>query len=209
MLNRALILAFVAIFMAYSAGAISWLFLNDAGQAKDFAGTVQSWATVAALAVAGVFAVLRFEVFREFAPHVTITQSVSHRAITDNYVHIFVTATLHNSSKVRVDFREGYFRLQAISPLSDEEVEELYADVFVNRANRDLQWPTLDKAYRQWSRNDLIVEPGESHQETCEFIISGEIRTVLVDTYMYNSKRPAVPEGWGTTSAYDILSANN
>lgn len=209
MLNRALILALLAILAAYSGGAISWLLLGDSGQAKDFAGTVQSWATVAALAVAGIFAILRFEIFREFAPHVTITQTITHRAIGDNYVHLFVIATLHNSSKVRVDFRKGYFRLQQISPASDEEVENLYADVYVNRANRDLQWPTLDEAPREWSYNDLIVEPGESHQETCEFIVARGIRTVLVDTYVYNTKRPAVPEGWGTTSAYDIMRDDN
>lgn len=205
MLNRALILAFLSMFLAYSAGAISWLFLDDAGQAKDFAGTVQSWATVAALAVAGIFAVLRLEVFREFAPHVTITQAVSHRPISERYVHILVTATLHNRSKVRVDVQKGYFRLQAISPIPDEEVEALYADVYVNRVNRDFQWQTVDEAPREWSRNDLIVEPGESHQETCEFIVSKEMRAVLVDTYVYNSRTPAIPVGWGTTSAYDII----
>ena len=207
-MNRALILAFLAIFLAYSTGVISWLFLDDADQAKDFAGIVQSWATVAAFMVAGIFAVLRLEIFREFSPHVTITQTVSHRSISDRYVHIFVTATLHNSSKVRVDIRRGFFRLQAISPISDEAVEALYADVYVNRVNRDFQWQTIDEAPREWSRNDLIVEPGESHQETCEFIVTSEMRTVLVDTYMYNSRSPAVPVGWGTTSAYDILERN-
>ena len=209
MLSRTLILAFFAIFLAYSAGAISWLYLDDSGQAKDFAGTVQSWATVAAFAIAGIFAVLRLGVFREFAPHVTITQTISNRIISDSYVHIFVTAMLHNSSKVRVDFRKGYFRLQAIAPISDDEVEALYTDVYVRLASRDFQWPTLDVANREWSRNDLVIEPGESHQETCEFIVARGIRTVLVDTYMYNSKRPAVPEGWGTTSVFDIMETGN
>ena len=208
MLNRALILAFLAILFAYFAGVMSWLFIGDAGDAKDFAGTVQSWATVAALAIAGIFAVLRLELLREFAPHVTITQTVSHRVISDSYVHLFVTATLHNSSRVRVDFRRGYFRLQAISPVSDEEVERLYVDVFVDHYNRDLQWQTIDELPREWSQNDLIVEPGESHQENCEFILARGILTVLVDTYMYNSKPPAVPEGWGTTSVFDIMDAD-
>ena len=85
------------------------------------------------------------------------------------------------------------------------EVEETYADVFVMRNNRDFQWQTIDEAPREWSKNDLIVEPGESHAETCEFIVSREVKAVVVHTYMYNSKHPAIPQGWGATTAHDII----
>ena len=51
-----------------------------------------------------------------------------------NYVHIAVTSTLNNSSKVRVEVRKGLFRLQRILPVSDAEVEYLRDQVFEHRA---------------------------------------------------------------------------
>lgn len=183
----------------------AYLWLPDTSLASDVTRIVQASVTAIAIAAGGVFAGVKLQVFRDFAPHVTIHQTVSHRAIGDSYVHIFVTATLHNSSKVRLDFRRGFFRIQGISPLSDVEVEETYADVFVMRNNRDFQWQTIDEAPREWSKNDLIVEPGESHPETCEFIVSREVKAVVVHTYMYNSKHPAIPQGWGATTAHDII----
>ena len=72
--------------------------------ALDFALTgIQSAITSVAIVVGGAFALFKLQVFRTFEPHLTITQEVSHRPVGDSYVHIVVTATLHNSSRVRVD----------------------------------------------------------------------------------------------------------
>ena len=91
--------------------------------AVDFAlSGIQSAITSVAIVVGGAFALFKLQVFRTFEPHLTITQEVSHRPVGDSYVHIVVTATLHNSSRVRVDLREGLFRLQQIQPILDEEV---------------------------------------------------------------------------------------
>ena len=197
----------VSLLVALSLSLYIWL--PDFGVANDLVKIIQASVTSLAIVAGGILAGVKLQLFREFAPHVTITQTITHRVISDSYVHLFVTATLLNISKVRVDIQRGYFRLQAISPASDEEVERLYADVFVDHKNRDFQWLTIDEAPREWRRNDLIVEPGESHQEICEFLVTREMRTVLVDTYMYNSRVPAIPVGWGATSAYDIMVQNN
>ena len=132
----------------------------------DFALTgIQSAITSVAIVVGGAFALFKLQVFRTFEPHLTITQEVTHRPVGDSYVHIVVTATLHNSSRVRVDLRQGLFRLQRIQPIPDEEVERLYAQAFVDHAERHLQWPILDEATRKWGENEASVEPGESYQE--------------------------------------------
>ena len=75
----------------------------DAARGKNLAGILQSVVTVVAIAGGGVFAYYELQVFRAFAPHLTISQEVSHRYIGDRYVHIAVTATLHNSSKVKIE----------------------------------------------------------------------------------------------------------
>ena len=176
-------------------------------RASDAAGIILGAATVTALVAAGVFAIFKLRLFRAFEPNITVSQEISHSPMSDSYVHISVIANLYNSSKVQIGVREGFFRLQQVSPLSDEEVEELYAEVFTDREYRDIQWPVLDEVPRSWGNLELVVEPGESHHESASFIISNEVNSVLVHTYFYDvrhSSSSLTPQGWGTYTAYNV-----
>ena len=161
-----------------------------------------------AIVVGGVFALVKFQVFRTFEPHLTVTHEVSHRFVSPSYVHIDVTATLHNSSRVKVEVEDAYFSLQQIAPLLDEQIDDLYTQVIVDEEFTHFQWPRLYKVPWEWLAGDLIVEPGESHQETCEFIVEIGIASVGVYTYFYNPdfrEGANVAEGWGTYTVYDIV----
>ena len=173
------------------------LTLAGTGKLKDLAGVIQSVVTAFAIIAGGIFAAYKWQVFRESEPHLTITNEVSHRLVGDSYVHIAVTAILHNSSKVKMEFREAFFLLQQISPVSDEDIEGLYDQAYTGEEQGDLQWPTLDETLRTWRDNELIVEPGESHQEIWEFIVSNDVESVMIYTYFYNSRLPQGPQGGG------------
>ena len=165
--------------------------------------TIASFAIIAG----GSFAFYRLEAFRTFQPHLTIAHKISHRAISAEYVHIAVTATLHNSSKVKIDIREGFFLWQRIAPLPNEDVEALYNQVFANKESGYIPWSVGDAIERIWNKNDVIVEPGETHQEICEFIISTDVDSIAIYTYFYNPKFSNYADsaqGWGATSFYDI-----
>ena len=147
----------------------------------------------------------RLQIFRTFEPHLTIEQQVSHRHIGESYIHIGVTAILRNSSKVKVEVRDALFHLYKIAPIQDEDIEKLYAEVFVDEDGfRDIQWDTLYEMSRTWVENEFIIEPNETHREPFEFIISDDVRSVLVYTYFYNLSSQNSPEGWGATTFYDI-----
>ena len=185
---------------------LDW-FLPDSGHLKESAGIVQAFVTVPAIVFGGIFAFVKLELFRDFVPHLTIQHEVSHRPIGTQYVHIAVKATLRNSSKVRVIIRGGIFRLHQISPLEDEEVEDLYSQVFETREFNKFLWPTLDEIYLSWEENTLVIEPGESPSETVEFIVAVDHKTVLIYTYFYNphySERAQAPRGWGETTVFDM-----
>ena len=92
------------------------LMLTKVGRAKDIASIVQSFATALAIVTGGIYALYKFQVFRTLEPHLTIEHRISHRRLSDSYVHIALTAMLHNSSRVHVELREGLFRLQGVSP---------------------------------------------------------------------------------------------
>ena len=185
-------------------GMVEWVGLSYGDSARLF----QAVGAVTVIFVGGVFAYWRLQIFRTFQPHLTISHEVSHRLVGESYVHIAVTANLHNSSRVKIGLREAVFSTQLIEPTLDEEVEDLYTDVFINRTQRDIQWITLAEKSYQWEENEAVVEPGESHQETCEFVISKDITSVMIYTYFFNpiySPRSQSAEGWYATTFYDRI----
>lgn len=206
MIGAITIVISVAGFLAILSFALE-AYLPDVGRAKDVAGAVQAGVTAVAISAAAVFAAVKLQMFRDFEPHLTISHEVSHRPVGDRYVHIGVTAALRNSSRVMVELRRGYFLLQQIAPVSDEEVEFLYSQAFGSKEHQDIQWETLENVPRVWDKGALIVEPGETHPETCEFIISATVKSVIIYTYIYNprfSHSSSRPEGWVATTFYGL-----
>ena len=181
--------------------------LTKVGRAKDIASIIQSFAAALAIVAGGIYALYKFQVFRTLEPHLTIEHRISHRRLSDSYVHIALTAILHNSSRVHVELREGLFRLQGVSPATDDEIELLYSKVFADRDFSNIQWPTLDEVDRDWNQGELVVEPGESHPETIEFIVSAsDYESVLIYTYFYNpAHSPGSAQGWTATTVHDIV----
>ncbi len=197
------VLGFSALFILILLGTS--LFTN--AKVIDSARSIHAIGILVAICVGGVFAYQRLQIFRTFEPHLTISHKVSHRYIGDRYVHIDVSATLRNSSKVQVELREGFFLLQKVSPVSDEEIEDLYAQVFVDGEYEDIRWPTLERFDRIWEPSELVVEPGEAHPETHEFIVSKDVQTVIIYSYFYDQNFPKKTDherGWLASTVYDI-----
>jgi hypothetical protein len=183
---------------------IEWAGLSHGDSARLF----QAVGAVTVISVGGVFAYWRLQIFRTFEPHLTITHEVSHRFIGDSYTHIAVTAHLHNSSKVKIELRSAFFSLQMIAPVTDAEIERLFEETFVEKEESDIQWTTLAEIRREWIENELIIEPSESHQEACEFIVSSGVESAVIYTYFYNpasSQNTQSADGWSATTVHDIV----
>ena len=88
----------------------------------------------------------------------------------------------------------------------NEEVESLRTQVFENEDHPYIQWPTLERVEREFREGELIVEPGESHPETFEFILPQWCESVMIYTYFHNPMSQH-PEGWEATSVYDMPDA--
>ena len=171
-------------------------------------GLLQPLVTSLVLVAGGIFAYRKLQLFRDFEPHLTVTQSVSSRAVGDQYDHIAVTATLHNSSKVRVEVRECLFQIHQVQPLSDDDVEHYYVEAFREGGSAYIEWPTIDEVTLQLEPNEIVIEPGAYHHEPCEFIISRDVTTVLLYSYFYNtaySEDGQSAQGWSATTVHDIL----
>lgn len=155
--------------------------------------TIESVITIIAIVIAAIFAWRNGIIFRHRSPHINISHDITHRFISPSYTHLIVTATLHNSSRVKVEFLDGFFVLQKIAPLNDDEVTQLYAPslddaVSANEESNDPQWETLDEIRNVWNKDELIVEPGSAATLTVEFIVPKTIQAVLITTYLYNTR---------------------
>ena len=131
---------------------------------------------------------------------------------------------------MHVEFLDGFSKIQQIKPISDGDIEFLYAQVFVDKEFANLQWTDLDVLRHRWGRDGLLVEPGETETEIFDFVVRKEIKSVALTTYFYNARvvgkipnktelneakrrnrrfrrwlREKGPLGWGRTSVYDIV----
>ena len=203
----------ILVTLAVLAGVVIALdrWLPDLGRINNVVGMMQVFATAFVLVAGGIFAYRKLQLFRDFEPHLTVTQSVGSRAVGSQYAHIAVTATLHNSSKVRVEVRESLIRIHQIQPLSNQDVEHYYVEAFRTEGDGIIEWPVLDRVVRRLGPNELVIEPGEYHREPCQFIVSRDVETVLVYSYFYNlaySEYGQSTQGWTATTVHDMVQTN-
>lgn len=140
---------------------------------------------------------------------------------------------------MKVEFRDALFVLQDIGPMSDDEVESLYYAVPEYQQSEcqqveepfAVQWDKLEEIWSRWNKDEFSVEPGETAAHTVEFVIPMDAASVLITTYVYNSKTMGKindeldspvnaqkqkrgllrwrevegPRGWTRVTAYDII----
>ena len=197
-------LVVLAIIAAAFAGLALW---SDAARLKDAAGVIQALAAATAIGLGGVFALFKLQVFRDLTPHLTISHEVIHSPISPSYTLINVTVELRNSSKVHVELREAIFRLQKVAPLSDEVAARLYGATYEDGERATERWPELSEVERRWAEGELIVEPGESHREAYDFLVSTDVSAARVYTFFHNpsfQEGGGLARGWGATTVYDM-----
>ena len=178
---------------------------------KDVTAILQALAAAGAVVLGGLFAWRNSLLFRTFAPHLDISLDVSHRNISPSYLHIAVLVSLKNSSKVRVQIHEGYCQLLQVSPTEDEIVEELEAQRFSGHAHGDVldyEWTPFPVVPCVSADEALIIEPGQTHVETVEFVLSRDVASVLVHCRFENpiaDRSPDDPSDWSVVVPYDIV----
>lgn len=195
---------------------------------KDWLAIVGAVVSIVVVIGGGILARRNAQIFRARSPHIILSHEISHRFVGDSYVHIFVTAVMHNTSRVHIEFLDGFGSIQQVKPVSDDDVEYLYQQVFVDQDFGNLQWAPLDTLRLHWPKDGLLVEPGET--EIFDFVVQRDVRSVAITTYFYNSRvvgkipddvkldavtrrkkrtlrwrRESGPLGWGRTSVYDIV----
>ena len=176
----------VPIALAFVTFVDNW---SNVSRIKDVAAAIQSAVTVIAIVTGGIFALFKLQAFRDFEPHVDVTHDIRHRLMNNTYLHIDVRATLHNTSRVKIEFRRARFSVQQVLPNSNEDIREKHDQVFIKEEKRDIQWPVLNVIDHAWDPGKLVVEPDEKHSESQEFIVLKEnAETVRIDTFFFDQR---------------------
>lgn len=194
---------------------IRWA-VPDSAPIVDALIVIQAFVTVVAIVGGAILAYQRFQLFRTFYPHLSIKHSIRHRRLSENFLHISVMVVMQNTSRVQVEIRESFALVQEVAPIPDRRAEERSDSAWKEDADPTFDWPIVARLTRKWSKNELIVEPGERHSETLEFIVdragvyidnSQPQRTVLIYTYFKNEdrrKKRQSARGWAATTVYDV-----
>ena len=147
----------------------------------------QAVATIVAIGLGGFFAWRRGIIFRQEQPHITITHDITHRLVSPEYVHIEVAVTLHNSSRVKVEIRDGLFSVEQMAPVTDEYVEYAFVGAFLNSGRYESpEWPLLKEFRLEPDEDALVVEPGERVVATYEYFVPIYVESVLISTHFCN-----------------------
>ncbi len=195
--------------LIYVAMMTAW---GDLG-VPDALSATQAVVTIAVIVAGAILAYYRLEIFRELHPHLTITQEVSSRKISDGYIHIAVRAILSNRSKVAIEITGGEFWIQHIAPFTDPDVENIYgrfgdiSDESIPDVSPPIPFPSIDMYELECTPGAFIIEPGQIDSETYEFIISNEYQTVSLTAFFEDStsrSNSEGPQGWTATSVYDL-----
>ena len=198
LIGVALLVVVAVIGLFILVGLLGWV-LPDAAPLGDWADIVLAVVTILAILFGGLFAVVKFDLFRDFEPHLTISHTINHRPWGNGYWHLDVKATLNNSSKVRVELHGGYFILQQIRPASG--VDDIPEPSIVYP-----YWPVLEEFSIDLGDRPLELEPGQSLQEVLQFMVPVHVETVLIHYAFHDTGSQAEqPSGWGITEVYDII----
>ena len=169
-----------------------WSYIIDNAEAVvTIINSAEAALTIIAIVIAGIVAWRNGIIFRHRSPHINITHEVTHRAISAGYIHLAVTINLYNTSRVKVELRDAFFLLQRLSPMADASVEDLYYNTSATPQTEDpfaIQWNKLEEIWSRWDKDDFSVEPSETATYTIEFVVPEEVKSVLITTYMYNSR---------------------
>ena len=92
-------LGLMAIILAIS--MVVWLFFHvsgyNLGRTSIIVSVAQGIATVTAIGFGGLFAYQKLNIFRTFYTHLNTWHEISHRSVSNSYVHISVTVILQNN----------------------------------------------------------------------------------------------------------------
>jgi hypothetical protein len=204
----------VAAWKKWAATSHTWIVSQ-----KDFASTVQAMIATLAFLTAGYWTYTNFIAQRQNHPRLMIVHKVSHLVLPNGVKLLSVDELYSNPGPVLLEIREGDIRVVKLLPLppgprtwaaaaasKDLDADGLRKlnDQYKSSLDDLANWPLLAWRNRKWAKGEFVIEPGESDQVHCEFIIPPDVEAVNVMTYISNPSSHKKDIGWRENTIYDF-----
>lgn len=158
-------------------------------------------ATAGALILGGVWAYLRFFRQRTEKPRVKLSYIAAHRPLDDESL-VRVSVLAENCGSVLIDVPEMRCEIRQVAPLVQDTLEKLKARELIDeRHEADLH---CIRCYEEkWKEGEVEIEPGETETFDFDFVVSNDIKTILIYAHLPNVERKD-DGGWQVAGFYDL-----
>jgi hypothetical protein len=192
-----------------------------------FLESVQSVASIAAVAIGGVWAYIRLSERRERLPRARITHTIHSFPLDEKVNFIHLELTVENIGEVLLDIRQITIRFNKVKPWPTPISEAYHCATFCNKSQDRIitqlhglkyPWPQL-KEYQVAPDPSFTVseiEPKESETFPCDLFLDKDVEIVQIHSYIQNHiKRHPFDDcegkeiGWKQNTFYSIPRSNH
>lgn len=168
---------------------------------ETWSNSAANLAQVAAIVVGAIWTYNRFIRQREDLPRATLEQIATHRELNSEHTFLRVAVKIDNVSTVLLPTEEVRTDIYQVLPVAPDVSEALAEGRLVPPAKRDAAWPCVASYLGPVSGQ---IEPGEGDEFGFDFVISTDVKTVFIYSYVKNVTQAGRELGWAVTSLYDL-----
>ncbi len=161
---------------------------------KAAAETVESFATIAAMVIGGIWTYNRFIARREEKPRAKIEHKTVVKKLDSGENAVFYTVEITNLGDVVLPLEYLQIRFRQMLPLPEDASLEPKRSI-VNGNNP--KWPVVAEHIYTWDKDRAFIEPKESNISAGELIVPAAVQVGQLFTYLRNSSGVSPNEvGW-------------
>jgi len=172
---------------------------------KDVADIVHSFFTIAGIVVGGYWTWMLFVKKRQKYPRAKVTHAIAHKPLAHGQRLLHVATSVSNPGEVLLCLVSGFTRVQQVLPVPHEFAEAVRkGEDPVKVGETEYAWPLLGERTWNWQAEPHEIEPGESEEIHCDFVVDNQATTLEIYTYFRNKEKPGRQIGWNVTTLYDL-----
>ena len=137
---------------------------------------------------------------REHIPSLSMTLEICRIPASAQYDAVIAILNAKNTGTGLAEIGPLEWTLRVLSPYDDAAIDQL-AQTFEDDPGREFPW-RAEK--RTSTMPGIVIEPNQTEQMTCDFLVSTEITAIVASVWVSNASLPAHTEGWYCRSVHNI-----
>ncbi len=172
---------------------------------KTYAESVEAIITALGILVGGWWTYTLFVRKREDYPRAKLIHQVIQRGLPEGKRLLHVINRVTNTGQVLLSLDFGFCRVQQVLPIPAEFADALQrGEDPVEAGKTEYPWPLLAERDFRWERSPRELEPGESEDVFCDFVVDPDTEVVEIYAYLKNKEKVEREIGWNLTTLYDV-----